>query len=252
MNLADTQRLFWEALHGRAEVERLTECFAGTSELPAGERVEIYADMYGARLVDALREEFPKLAALLGDEDFHSLAEAYVHAYPSESHDIGNAGLHLEAFLREHPGDRSDLADLAALEWARSDVFDESNSEPISAAALQIILPERFPEMRLRLIPAVRVLRLDHDAASVWRAIEDEEDVPAPEETSQAVAVWRAGFDVLHAPVELDEAIAIEAAVRGETFATICEAFTDSEDPASAALAAVASWFNEGWIVSVD
>jgi hypothetical protein len=65
------------------------------------------------------------------------------------------------------------------------------------------------------------------------------------------VAVWRSGFDVIHAALPPDEAAALEAARSGDSLATICAAFADREDPATAAHAALSSWFDEGWIVSV-
>lgn len=122
MTLAETQALFHEALTGAGPVAaaRLEACFAGTPELPAVERVAIYADMYRWRLVDALRETFPKLVRALGDEPFAALADDYLRRHPSEHHDVGQVGRRLAAFLREYPDpERPDLADLAELEWAR-------------------------------------------------------------------------------------------------------------------------------------
>src|SRR5690242_2641025 len=64
MTLAETQALFHAAVTGevRAPSLEIQRCFAGSPELTASERVGIYADMYLWRLVDALREDYPKLA----------------------------------------------------------------------------------------------------------------------------------------------------------------------------------------------
>src|SRR5882762_2325215 len=56
MNLAETQRLLWDLLHGR---ERPLDAFFGSPDLPAAERVAIYTRMFVDRQVDALRETFP-------------------------------------------------------------------------------------------------------------------------------------------------------------------------------------------------
>jgi hypothetical protein len=47
VTLAETQALFHEILTNREPVapERIEQCFAGTPELPAAERVAIYANM---------------------------------------------------------------------------------------------------------------------------------------------------------------------------------------------------------------
>lgn len=254
MTLAETQALLHAAVT-RAEGDRSLEiqrCFRGSAELTAAERVEIYADMYLWRLVDALREDYPKLALLLGDERFYALAEAYVREHPSTHHDLGRMGVHLAAFLRAHPGPgRPDLADLAALEWARSEVFFEVEVEPARPDALAALPPAQFLEVRLRLAPALRVLAVEHDAVGPWRALERGEAVPPPAPGIQAIAVWRAGFDVLHAALELDEATALESAASGDPLARVCAAFGDRRDAARAAFGAIASWFEEGWIAAV-
>ena len=65
MNLAETQRLFWELLQDH---ERPLDAFTGSPDLPAGERVAIYTSMVLHRQVDALRETFPRVVAVLGDD----------------------------------------------------------------------------------------------------------------------------------------------------------------------------------------
>ena len=78
MTLAETQALFHEAITSPSPLpaERLEACFAGTTDLPAAERVAIYANMYLWRLVDALRETFPNLVRHLGDERFAAQSSA--------------------------------------------------------------------------------------------------------------------------------------------------------------------------------
>ncbi len=255
MTLAETQALFLAAVT-RAEGDRTLDvqrCFAGSAELTAAERVEIYADMCLWRLVDALREDYPKLATLLGDELFYALAEAYVRKHPSCHHDLGRMGVHLAAFLRAQPDpERPDLADLAALEWARSEVFFEAEVEPARQDALAAITPEDFLGARLRLVPALRLLVLEHDAAGLWRALEHGEPIPAPAPGLRATAVWRRGFEVFHTALELDEATALEGVAAGDPLSRVCAAFARRTDAAADAFGAIASWFEEGWLAGVE
>jgi YD repeat-containing protein len=229
------------------------EFLVGSPELPADERIGVYADMYLWRLTDALREDYPKLAALLGEERFRALAEAYAREIPSDRPDLGQFGRHLPAFLGRSPAqERADLADLAALEWARAEVFFEAPATPVARDSLAALAPDTFLNARLELIPALRVLALGHDAATLWRRIEDDEPADAPIADPTVVAVWRAGFEVFHGRIELDEARALEAARAGEPLASVCAAFGEREDPAAAAFAALASWFDEGWIAAIS
>jgi hypothetical protein len=253
MTLAETQALFHELLTSTAAVapERIDACFAGTADLPAVERVAIYADMYRWRLIDALRETFPNLARFLGDEGFAALAGDYLRRHPSEHHDVGQAGHRLAAFLREYPDpERPDLADLAELEWARQEVFFAPPADPAGPGAFAGLDAGAFSRTGLVLSPALRILVLDHAVAPLWRRLEDGEAPDSPSPGTSPVAVWRSGFEVFHSPLTLDEALALAGAASGDSLAVICAAFAGREDPAAAAHAALSSWLDEGWIVS--
>lgn len=254
MNLAETQALFHEILVSPAPVApaRIDACFAGTADLPAVERVAIYANMYLWRLVDSLRETFPKLLAHLGDERFAALAEDYLRRNPSQHHDIGLVGGRLSAFLREFPdADRPDLADLAELEWARHLVFFAPQAEPIGPEAFAGLDPDAVSRTGLVLSPALRALVLDHAVAPVWRRLEDGEPLDPPAPGPSPVAVWRRGFDVFHGAISHDEALALERAGEANSLQTICAAFAEADDPAARAHAALSSWLTEGWIVGL-
>jgi hypothetical protein len=253
VTLAETQAAF-HALATRAQAPATdAEAFlVGTPALSAAERLGIYADMYLWRLTDALREDFPKLAALLGDEQFLALAEAYAREHPSDRPDLGQLGRHLPAFLqRFRVPARADLAELAALEWARSEVFFEAPATPLARDALAALKPDAFLDARLGLVPPLRLLVLDHDVAALWRRLEDAEPAGAPIAAPTAVVVWREGFEVFHGRIELDEAAALGAARAGDPLERVCAAFGRREDPATAAFAALASWFDQGWIAAI-
>ncbi len=254
MTLAESQALFHALLEGgpAADPERLEACFAGTPELPAAERVGIYAGMFLSRQVDALRASFPRLAALLGEERFEALCGDYLAAHPSEHHDIGRLGRRLPAFLRLHPDPgRPELPDLAELERARDEVFFEAEAAPAPREALAALPPEAFAAARLRMVPALRLLALAHDAAAAWRGPEGDGSPPA-RAGPVALAVWRTGFEVVHGPLDADEGAALASALAGEPLAAVCAAFEGRDDPGGAAASALASWLAEGWIAAVE
>ena len=242
MKLAETQALFWSALRGEAgspaAQAALLACFTGTDEMPALERVGIYAGMFLWRQVDALRDDFPKLLLLLGEEEFVGLAQRYVLAEPSRHADLGQLGRGLPAFCPAL------LRDLAALEWARSEVFFDADLAPLASLALA---PERFDEARLDLVPALRVLALAHDAPAVWAALEDGGEPGELVERPCAVVVWRTGFEVFHAEISAEEAAALRRAAAGARLAEVCGEFSTPE----AALTALQSWLAEGFIAGV-
>ncbi|HSB19901.1 MAG TPA: DNA-binding domain-containing protein [Anaeromyxobacteraceae bacterium] len=255
MTLAETQALFAELVRRGPEADPagLEACLAGTPGLPAAERVGIYAGMYLGRQVEALREEFPRLAGLLGEERFLALCRAYLSEHPSEHHDIGQLGRELAGFLRREPDPhRPDLADLAELEWTRSLAFGAAEAEAAGPEAFAGLAPEAFAAARIRLAPSLHLLHLGSGAASLWSALEAGEEPGPPLPAPTAVAVWRSGHRVLHAALGKDEARALAAALAGEPVERICAAFAGDPEPAAAAHAALSSWIEEGWVSRVE
>lgn len=250
MRLAEVQQLFW-SLAAREEVSRARdagEAFVGTPTLPVAGRMEIYANMFVWRQVDALREDFPKLAALMGDEAFYALGEAYVRAHPSGHYSLSKFGRHLARFLQECSLGRPDLSDMAALEWARAEVFEEAVVPVASPECLRSLARADFANQRLLVVPALRLLRLQHDVLEAWRRIEDGAAISMPRRSVTFAAVWRKELDIFHVRLEAEEAGALERAMAGEPIGVVCEAFGNRPDAVDAALRAVGSWFAEGWI----
>lgn len=253
MTLAEGEALFHAAVTGgTVDPARLRSCFAGSERQSAEARVGVYACMYQARLAEALRATFPLLAGHLGPERFDGLAGDYLRAHPSDDPDIGLVGRLLPAFLRRHPApERSDLADLAGLEWTRHEVFFAPPAAAAGPEAFAALGPGEALRARLALSPALRLLRLGHDAPSLWRSLERGEPAPSPAPGPVAVAVWRSGFEVFHCSLSPDEAEALEGAASGAALDRVCAAFCGAADPAGAAHAALASWLAEGWIAGV-
>jgi hypothetical protein len=237
MNLAQAQTLFWELLQGH---ERPVEGFLGSAELPATERVAIYARMFLHRQIDALRETFPKLVAALGDEAFFEAAAKYVRAHPSEHPDLGQLGRKLAAFL-----ERADLRDLARLEWARTEVFEAAPARSLSPEEFARLAEDAdaFMNHRVHLVPALRLLELDHDIGPLW-----EETSKAASARRTRYVVWRSGFDVFHVAVDEDEARAVRLALGGAAVGDVCGAFGD----ATRAADALQEWLAEGWIAAQE
>jgi hypothetical protein len=185
---------------------------AETPQLDARARMDIYANMFIWRQVDALRDDFPQLAERLGG-DFYAFAEAYLREHPSTRPSLSELGAQLPAFaLRRRP----ELAQLAALEWARARVFEEPDLPYLER--LPPVAEADLPLVRLRFVPALRLL--------------------------ENAVVWKKDFEVFHAPIDQAEARALSLAMAGEPLGAVCEAF----DGVEAAFRAISSWFAEGFV----
>ena len=253
MTLAEAQDLFAALVTGDGAIDPAAReaLLSGDAELSASERARIYSDMYLFRLVAALREDYPLLARLVGDDEFFSLAKAYARAHPSRHPSLARLGVHLPAFLRGRAVARGDLADLAALEWARAEAFVAPDEEPLGEDALRS-LGEDAASARLRLVPSVRLLPLEHDVAALWADLEASRAPGPPRRSPISLLVWRKGFEVFHTVVSPEELSALSAVQRGATLGEACAAFATLPDPAGAALEAIASWSGEGLLAGID
>ncbi|MBL8940542.1 MAG: putative DNA-binding domain-containing protein [Archangium sp.] len=254
MSLAAQQEQLWQWIVGDAAV-RDTALLVKAGALSPDERVNVYAEQYWLRLRDVLRGEFEHVRAVLGDDDFDVLAAKYVKAHPSTHFSLNWLGQHLPSFLRAQPVDGAPfLADLAELEWARSQAFIAEDSPVVSAESLSVVTPETAATVRFTLTPSVRVLQHAFDIRPLFRAIADgaswSEIAMPPSPT--ALVVFRQGFTVFHDAVSSAEAEALTRAMTGATLPELCEAFAEfGDEAASHAFQAIGSWVNEGMVSSL-
>lgn len=199
-------------------------------------RLAIYANMYFHRLLGVLRHDFPIVQAAAGKTAFHNLIVDYLAAHPSTDPSVRHLGRHLPGFVARHAlADRLPfLGALAALEWARGDLIDAADATHLTSGELAALPPNAWPELRLALVPAHVLLRVDYPVHRLWQAAQRDETTPgqahalaellpelAPEAT--CIAVWRQGFTVHHRVVDAEEMRALERLEGGAVLAELAE-----------------------------
>jgi len=260
--LAELQRRFFELVTGPQRIAEelarrgipepeLAALIAGDARASAVERLDVYANMYFFRILEVLRADYPKLAAVVGAEPFHDLATDYLQSHPSRHPSLRFVGAALPGFLARHAlgATRPWLAELAALEWARVDVFDRADAEVLSHAALSALEPEAFAALALASVPACALVPAAWTVEDVWRAIEGglEPAAPTMADPRHAILVWRRGVTVHHRTVGARERRALESLLPGTTFGALCAALGDELDSAETA-ARLAADFLGRWL----
>jgi len=211
---------------GRLASEDLGALVPDDARMSAVEHLDVYADMYFYRLRDCLAEDFPKLSRRIGPARWNDLVTDYLLAHPPSHFSLRELGRALPGFVARHPlgAEVPLLADLARLEWARVDVFDEADAAPLTREDL-LAAASRDPEERvLGLVPASRLLGLDRSVLPLWRHLEEVQASEAVDEAPPGleargevgvVLVWRRGFAVWHRSAEPDEGHCLEALADG-------------------------------------
>jgi hypothetical protein len=265
--LAELQARFFELVTGRQGVAKelvsrglpeaaLAAVIAGDARASAVERLDVYANMYFFRILDVLRSDYPKLLGVVGDEAFHDLATDYLQAHPSRHPSLRFVGAALPGFVAGHAvaAARPWLVPLAALEWARVDVFDRTDVPVLAREALAAVALEDFAAIALAPVAAAALVPAAWSVEETWRAIEAEQlpDAPDAAGPAHAILVWRRGVTVRHRAVDAPERRALEllfdpTTFGPTTFGALCTALGEAPGSEEAA-AALAVRLLGGWL----
>jgi hypothetical protein len=236
----------------------IADAIVDAPPLPVAERLGIYRNAYRVRLIEALDDTYRVLHGVLGDEVFAALGEEFVAAHPSVHRSIRWYGSELAEFLARQPpyAEQPILAELALLEWTLAEVFDAPDAEPQARAALSLIDPSAWGELRFSFHPSLRRLHLLWNTAAVWQTMTRGDAPPQPVCGEQAVPwlLWRQNLQNYFRSMSADEAAALDSALRGESFGDICEALAgwlaDDQIPLRAA-GLLAAWADSGMIIGI-
>jgi len=270
--LSDAQRLLWrlitapegvaaaiaaDADRGGALRSELLRTVRGDATLDAGQRVDIYANMYFFRILDVLKEHYPATHALLGDVTFHNLITDYLLHHPPTHYSIREAGRHLPEFIDQHANGakHSCAADLARFERALNDAFDAADAPLLTAADLAAVPTEAWPDLRFTLHPSLCLLECGWPVHSLRAAVDRGEPVTDSEPAVTRLCVWRRELTVFHRPLAALEFAALMAIGRGAPFGEACAAAADQVadgDASERVVAALADWLANGWIADLS
>jgi hypothetical protein len=212
----------------------------------------LYLMAYRARLLAALRDNFPVLQRALGDEAFADLARGYIDVHPSRFRSIRWFGDALVDFLDADPErlPHPALADVARMDWAMRGAFDAADVPLLTLDDLAAMAPEDWPQRRFTLLPSLRKVELIWSVEPIWRSLNDdaEAQTDAPEPLSHVLLVWRPQLDCLWRSAGDTEAAALCALAQGATFAECCAAIAGVGEPdaATVAVGLLQRWVSDG------
>jgi len=225
--------------------------------LKAADRLAIYRNAYQVRLIDALDDTYPVLHALLGDEMFLAMGEAFVAAHSSIHRSIRWYGREVSDFMKVHPPYDAQpiLSEVALLEWTLAEVFDAPDAKPLSRAALSAVDPSAWSALKFTFHPSLRRLEFKWNTAAVWKAMSADETPPRPLALAAAPwLLWRQDLQNYFRSLTPVESAALEASLRGLNFAQVCESLSawlpeDEIPPAAASF--LGTWAASGIIIAI-
>ena len=131
----------------------------------------IYRNNHRFAYSTVLRETFPIVEQLVGQQFFSAMAQEYLHAHPPQARIIRFYGEHFADFIDSFPPAHSlpFLANVARLEYARLKIFHQPSPPPLDPLIFADqcnLAPER---LRFTFTPALCFFNSDDGAISVWR-----------------------------------------------------------------------------------
>jgi hypothetical protein len=168
--LAQLQRAFADAIFfDHAPIPSTVRSASGPAHVS---RFGVYRNNVIASLINAVAARYPVVRKLLWDDAFDRIARLYIVAEPPRSPVMLAYGESFPQFLRaigQCPA--SDyLADVAALESARTQAYHAADATPLPHKAFSALAPEALMDTRLSLHPSVRLLRSHFPVVSIWEA----------------------------------------------------------------------------------
>jgi len=244
-----TQSAFRAALMDarRPAPEGLTDA----AERPAGRRFDVYRNNVAASLSAALRDGFPAVASLLGQDNMAGVAALFLRAHPPTSPRLMLYGEAFPGFLAglDQLSHLGYLPDVARLELALRHSYHAADAAPIDSGLLAQAPPETLLSARLTLAPALRLLRSRWPVHDIWRfAIEP--GAPKPRAVAQDVLITRPAFDPEPHPLPPGAASWITALMDGLNWET-AEDLARAEAPGFDAAAPLALLLQGGAITEL-
>jgi hypothetical protein len=276
MPLTADEEMRTEAPDGRSMEQLAASFVAPNSRLTPFERLEIYNRQYWFRVLGALAEDFPALRSVVGGRAFEAMSVAYLTAYPNRSFTLRNLGSHFGDWLAANPqfaGRRARLAeDVARIEWAFVEAFDNAEREPLTLEEISTL----DGDSRLSLQPHLRLIELEYPIDDLVLNLhknekrqtseagvqhEEEEQGPAKLPALRRKATWlaahRVDFSVYYLRLKPGEFHTLRAIEAGHTLGVAIETgITSARVPSSRRPQLVRQWFTNwaelGWICAPE
>ena len=198
------------------------------------DRLAVYAEGYIFRIAEALESVFPAVRKVIGESNFLHLTANYLDHYPSNSFDLGYAGVHLSKYLCEYvlAKDLPFLSDLAGLEWQVYRSFYAVDEKPLDSAVIRNIPAHQWPELTLTFQPSTAVRSSKWNIYDIWLARQEDDEnfhVENIDQPSYAL-VFRNGYEVMVERISQTQHVLLKALIEGVSLGKACEALSASQD----------------------
>lgn len=167
--LAERQQGFAEAIldAGRAMPPGLV----GPDRIPSPRRFAVYRNNVVAGLIETLKDNYPAVCRIVGEDFFGAMAVPFVTAHPPRSPIMLGYGEDFAEFIERFApaGSLPYLGDVARIERAWIEAYHAADAAPLAASDFLAIEQAKLGDVCLALHPSLRVTQSCFPALTIWR-----------------------------------------------------------------------------------
>lgn len=143
----------------------------GPDGQPDQNRFAVYRNNVMSSLTEALRESFPVVDRLVGEEYFRALAPIYIAQQPPASPVLLEYGATFPDFLArfEPLASFPYLSDVARIEYAWLEAYHAADAIPLDPRSLTLVSGAHAADLCFTAHPSLRVVRSAYPAFTIWR-----------------------------------------------------------------------------------
>ena len=216
--LSERQRQFGAAiLNPEAE---LPDGLVGPDGEPSLRRFSVYRNNVVVGLIDALKQSFPAVTRIVGDEFMTALSRIYVAHEPPSSPILLHYGAGFADFINsfEPAATVPYLADVARMERAWHEAYHARETPTLNCSTLAGLAPRQFEYVTFTAHPSLRLIPSSYPALSIWQ-MNLESATPQPIDLAQTeYAIFlRPNAEVEARSVSASSFIFVQELTRGST-----------------------------------
>ncbi|MEO9167818.1 MAG: DNA-binding domain-containing protein [Aestuariivirga sp.] len=230
--LSDRQREFGAAILNPQAVLPLG--LVGPDGEPSLRRFSVYRNNVVVGLIDALKQSFPAVTRIVGEEFMRAMARIYVAHEPPSSPILLYYGEGFADFIEgfEPAVTVPYLADVARMERAWHESYHARESVALDPASLAGVAPEDFERIVFTLRPSLRLVPSNYPSLSIWQMnLDDGEPRPIDLLRCENAIFLRPQVDVEARAVSDGSFAFLQALVRGETVVQALREATQHDEP---------------------
>jgi hypothetical protein len=222
--------------------------FSGEPAL-ISERIRIYRGNLHALWSSALRNAFPVIHELVGEEFFDQLSILYGQQFPSQSGDLNVFGQHFADFLQEEVSVQAYpyFSSVAALEWQQHCAYYAADADAFDLASFLSIAGQDATSYALICHPAFALFNANFAAVQICLAHQNEakETISFALDISSYAVVSRKDWRVQLTQLSDAEFVSLRALRDGESLGVALESAMEL-DPEFEVASTLQQWFALG------